>query len=79
MAGQRTFQDGVIENLSKLEKTMNDGLKEVNAKIDNLNNKDITDLKMAMVELKTQVKIYAAIASFIGMALGSALTKFVIK
>lgn len=79
MAGKPTWQDGVVSQLEKMEGLINSGLRQVNDKIDNLNSKDITDLKLAMVELKTQVKIYAAIAGFIGMAVGGALVKFVVR
>jgi len=78
MVAKPTWQGGVVAQLEKMEKSIDEGLKAVNGKIDLLNSKDITDLKLAMVELKTQVKIYAALAAFIGMAVGGALVKFVV-
>jgi hypothetical protein len=74
MASQKDFQESVIANFTKLETSV----AAVNIKIDTLNNQDITNLKLAMVRLETQVKIYAAIAGFIGMAVGGALVKFVV-
>ena len=45
-------------------------------------NKDLTDFKekyaSEMATLATQTKIYAAIASFIGMAIGGVLVKFIV-
>lgn len=79
MGMKPTWQGGVVAQLEKMEKSIDEGLKAVNGKIDLLNSKDITDLKLAMVELKTQVKIYAALAAFIGMAVGGALVKFVVR
>lgn len=67
-----------MAQLEKMEGTINSGLAAVNTKIDKLNSQDITDLKLAMVRLETQVKIYAALAGFIGMAIGGALVKFVV-
>lgn len=78
MANKPTWQAGVVNQLEKMEKAIDEGLKSVNNKIDLLNSKDITDLKLAMVKLETQVKIYAALAAFIGMAVGGALAKFFI-
>lgn len=74
MASQKDFQDSVIANFTKLEASV----LAVNLKIDTLNNQDITNLKLAMVRLETQVKIYAAIAGFIGMAVGGALVRFIV-
>jgi len=74
MASQKDFQESVIANFTKLEQSV----LAVNLKIDTLNNQDITNLKLAMVRLETQVKIYAALAGFIGMAIGGALVKFVV-
>lgn len=78
VASAKDFQDGVIANLTKLESTIVVGLREVNIKIDSINNKEITDLKVAMARLETQVKIYAAMAAFVGMAVGGALVKFIV-
>lgn len=75
VASQKDFQDGVIANFTKLEVS----IKELNQKIDSLNNKDITDLKIEIATLRTQVKIYAGIAGFVGMAIGGALVKFIVK
>lgn len=74
----KNWQDGVTQQLEKMENVINLGLTAVNLKIDTLNNQDITNLKLAMVRLETQVKIYAAVAAFIGMAVGGALVKFVV-
>lgn len=85
MAAVRNWQEGVMAQLERMEKLIDSGLRAVhlkidaaNTKIEILNSKEIRDLQLAMVRLETQVKIYAALAGFIGMAIGGALVKFVV-
>lgn len=85
MAAVRNWQEGVMSQLERMEKLIDSGLRAVhlkidaaNTKIEVLNSKEIRDLQLAMVRLETQVKIYAALAGFVGMAIGGALVKFVV-
>lgn len=85
MAAVRNWQEGVMAQLERMEKLIDSGLRAVhlkidaaNTKIEVLNSKEIRDLQLAMVRLETQVKIYAALAGFVGMAIGGALVKFVV-
>jgi hypothetical protein len=69
-----TWETAVTDYLERLEK----GMGSLNGRIDNLYNHEIAALKERIVRLETRVSIYAAIAGFIGMAVGGALVKLVI-
>ncbi len=76
---QPTWEQGVTKYLEKLEKKLDDGVAVINVRIDNLYNKEITDLKVQMAKIETQVKIYAAIAGAIGMIAGGLVGKLIVK
>lgn len=69
-----TWEQGVTEYLARLEEQ----IKNLNGRIDNLYTLEITNLKVSMGKLETRVSIYAAIAGFIGMAIGGSLVKFIV-
>jgi len=67
-------------------KEVKDGLKDLGNKFDN--NKDERNREMAefkqqyareMAKLETQVKIYAGIAGALGMAIGTAVSKLLVR
>jgi len=69
-----TWEQGVTDYLDRLEKS----IAGLNTRIDNIYVMELTSIKVAMGKLETRVSIYAAIAGFIGMAVGGALVKFVV-
>jgi hypothetical protein len=79
LSRQPTWEQGVTKYLEKLEKKLDDGVATINIRIDNLYNKEITDLKVQMARIETQVKIYAAIAGAIGMLVGGVVAKLVVR
>lgn len=64
MAAQKDFQDGVIANFKKLE----EDLKQVNLKLDTLNNQDVTNLKLQVARLETRLAMVMGILGPIGLA-----------
>lgn len=72
---QPTWEEGVTQYLGRLESS----IANINTRIDTLYNQEITNLKVQMGKLETKVAIYAAIAGGIGMTVGGALVKFVVK
>lgn len=78
MARQVTFETGVTRYFEKLETKIDIGLATINVRIDTLYNQEISALKERIVKLETRVSIYAAIAGFIGMAVGGTVVKLVI-
>jgi hypothetical protein len=64
------------------QKAVLEAVEKVDRKLDNLTaqyNSEMKQLAVDMATLKTQVKIYAAIAAFIGMTVGGAIAKFFLK
>lgn len=74
-----TWESGVTRYLEKLEQKIDAGLSGINSRIDTLYSQEIGALKERIVKLETRVSIYAAIAGFVGMAIGGSLVKFIVK